>query len=164
MWLILAAVIAVCAVGVLAVLFSMRGRIQDMIRTETEAYLKARFHSTFEFKNFSVSINPAVHVVITGAVLCHNGRTDIPPLIEVAKVFFNANVSGLLANKVTVSTVHLEGLKINTPPREPGAPPLIYGTNTDLAKKYPFTIGEVMAENVMLTPLPKDPTKTTHPF
>jgi len=158
------AVVAVCGVAVLAVLFSLRGRIQEMIRSETEAYLKTRFHSTLEFKDFSVSINPGVHVVITDLVLRHNGRTDVAPLIQIAKASFNANVSGLLAPKVTVSTLHLEGLKINTPPREPGAPSLIHGTNTDLVKKYPFTIGKVVADNAVLTPLPKDPAMTTHPF
>ena len=91
-----------------------------MIRSETEAYLRLRFHSELEFKDFEVSLRPGVHVVITGVVLRHNGRTDVPPLIEIAKVSFSANISGLLANKVTVSSVRLDGLQIHTPPRQTG--------------------------------------------
>ena len=99
----------------------MRGKIREMVRSETEAYLRLRFHSALEFKDFEISLRPGVHVVITGVVLRHNGRTDIPPLIEIAKVSFYGNISGLLANKVTVSSVRLEGLRIRTPPRETGA-------------------------------------------
>ena len=105
-----------------------------------------------------------MHVVITGVVLRHNGRTDIPPLIEIAKVSFNANLSGLLANKVTVSSVRLDGLQIHTPPRQPGGKPLIHRTDVDLAKKFPIVIGEVIADDAVIVPLPKDPAATAHPF
>ncbi len=135
-----------------------------MIRNETVAYLRLRFHSDIEFKDFEISLKPGVHVVIDNVVMRHNGRTDVPPLIEVAKVSFYANISGLLQDKVTVSSVRLDGLQIHTPPRRPGGPPLIQRTDADLAKKFPVVIGEVIADDAVLVPLPKDPTRTTHPF
>jgi hypothetical protein len=163
-WIILAAVMGALALASFAVLFSMRGKIKGMIRSETEAYLRLRFHSALEFEDFEISLRPGVHVVITGVVLRHNGRTDIPPLIEIAKVSFYANATGLLAHKVTVSTVHLEGLQIHTPPRQTGGPPLIHGTDADLAEKFPIVIGEMIADDAVLVPLPKNPALTAHPF
>jgi len=142
----------------------MRGTIRKMVRSETEAYLRLRFHSDLEFQDFEISLRPGVHVVITGVVLRHNGRTDIPPLIEIAKVSFNANITGLLANKLTVGSVRLDGLQIHTPPRQPGGRPLIHGTDADLSKKFPFVIGEIIADDAVLIPLPKDPASTQHPF
>jgi hypothetical protein len=38
-------------------------------------------------------------------------------------------------------------LQIHTPPREPGAEPLIHKTDQDLAEKYPVLIGEVRADD-----------------
>jgi hypothetical protein len=163
-WLILAAVVGGLALASFAVLFAMRGTIREMIRSETEAYLRLRFHSELEFRDFEISLRPGVHVVITGVVLRHNARTDIPPLIEVAKVSFNANISGLLANKVTVSSMRLDGLQIHTPPRQPGGKPLIHGTDVDLKKKFPIVIGEVIADDAVIVPLPTDPAATAHPF
>ena len=163
-WLILAAVVGGLALAAFALLFAMRGTIRGMIRSETEAYLRLRFHSELEFKDFEVSLKPGVHVVITGVVLRHNGRTDVPPLIEIAKVSFSANISGLLANKVTVSSVHLDGLQIRTPPRQTGGPPLIHGTDLDLTKKFPIVIGEIIADDAVIVPLPKNPALTAHPF
>src|SRR6202040_1734411 len=138
------------ALAAFALLFAMRGTIRGMIRRETEAYLRLRFHSELEFKDFEVSLKPGVHVVITGVVLRHNGRTDVPPLIEIAKVSFSANISGLLAKKVTVSSVRLDGLQIHTPPPQTGGPPLIHRTDVDLAKKFPFAIGEIIAADALM--------------
>ena len=163
-WLIIAVVAGGLALAAFGLLFAMRGKIRGMIRSETEAYLRLRFHSELEFKDFEISLKPGVHVVITGVVLRHNARTDIPPLIEIAKVSFNANISGLLAKKVTVSSVRLDGLQIHTPPRHAGGPPLIHGTDADLAKKFPIVIGEVIADDAVIVPLPKDPAATAHPF
>jgi len=163
-WIILAAVAGGLVLASFALLFAMRGKIREMVRSETEAYLRVRFHSALAFKDFEISLRPGVHVVITGVVLRHNGRTDIPPLIEVAKVSFYANISGLLANKVTVSSVRLEGLQIRTPPRETGGPPLIQGTDANLEEKFPIVIGEMIADDAVLVPLPKNPALTAHPF
>jgi hypothetical protein len=163
-WLILGAVVGGLVLASFAFLFAMRGKIRDMIRSETVAYLRLRFHSDIEFKDFEISLRPGVHVVIDDVVMRHNGRTDVPPLIEVAKVSFYANISGLLQDKVTVSSVRLDGLQIHTPPRRPGGPPLIQRTDADLAKNFPIVIGEVIADDAVIVQLPKDPSRTTHPF
>ncbi len=93
-WLILGSVVGGLVLASFALLFAMRGKIRGMIRSETEAYLRLRFHSELEFKDFKISLRPGMHVVIMGVVLRHNGRMDVPPLIEIAKVSFNANLRG----------------------------------------------------------------------
>jgi len=163
-WIIIGGITGTLVLLIAAIIFAKRGNIQKLIRSETEAYLRSKFRSDLEFKDFEVSLRPGVHVVVTDVVLRHNGRTDIPPLIQIRRVSFDASISGLLANKVTVDSVHLEGLQIQTPPRNSGGPPLIHATDTNLAEKFPVVIGEIIADDATLVPLPKDSSKTPRPF
>jgi hypothetical protein len=164
-WIIAGGVLCAIALGAVALLYSLRGTIRKMIRDQTVSYLRNRFHSDVEFQDFRVSLRPGVHVVVTGVVLRHNGRTDIPPLIQIQKISMNASLTKLLlGKKVEVSGVRLDGLQIHTPPRQASGQPLIHATQTNLAEKYPVVLDEVVADDAVLVPLPTDPSKTTHPF
>jgi hypothetical protein len=164
-WIIAGAVACAIVLGAAAFLYAMRGTIRGMIRDETVSYLRNQFHSDVEIQDFQISLRPGVHVVVMGVVLRHNGRTDIPPLIQIQKISMNASLKKLLlGKKVEVSGVRLDGLQIHTPPRQPGSKPLIHATQTNLAEKYPVVLDEVVADDAVLVPLPKDPSKTTHPF
>jgi hypothetical protein len=164
-WIIAGAVACAIVLGAAAFLYAMRGTIRGMIRDETVSYLRNQFHSDVEIQDFQISLRPGVHVVVMGVVLRHNGRTDIPPLIQIQKISMNASLKKLLlGKKVEVSGVRLDGLQIHTPPRQPGGKPLIHATQTNLAEKYPVVLDEVVADDAVLVPLPKDPSKTTHPF
>jgi len=58
-----------------------------------------------------------------------------------------AQLPELLRPRPYISFVQLDGLQIHTPPRGPGAEPLIHKTDQDLAEKYPVLIGEVRADD-----------------
>ncbi len=103
-------------------------------------------------------------MTITGLVLRHKGRTDIPPLIQVREVSMSANLPSLLRSKPHVSFVELHGLQIHIPPREPGEPPLIQKTDQDLAKKYPVLIEEVHADDAIIVVLRAQTEKPPHEF
>jgi hypothetical protein len=163
-WIIAGVVLSVLVIAAIVVLFFLRRPVQQIIRAQTEVYLQNQFHSDVEIKGFQVSLRPDVHVVVTGVVLRHNGRTDIPPLIEIAKITMSASLMKLLGKKIVVSSVHLEGLQIHTPPRQPGAKPLIHAKGLDLAEKYPVVIDEILADDAILVALPTDPSKAPRPF
>lgn len=118
-----------------------------LVRERTQKALQTHFASTVEFSDFDVTMFPRMRVTITGLVLRHKGRTDIPPLIQVRTVTMYAQLPALLRPRPHISFVQLDGLKIHTPPREPGGEPLIQKTDQDLAKKYPALIGELRADD-----------------
>jgi len=163
-WIIVGAVLSVLVLLPLVVLFSFRGAIQKFVRHRTEVYLKARFQSDVEFKDFQVWMRPGVHVVVDGLTLRHEGRTDVPPLIEIRRASFDTSLPGILGEKFRIHRVRLEGLQIHTPPRKTGEKPLISATDEDLAKKYPVIIEEILADDAILEPLPKDRGKPPRPF
>ena len=124
-----------------------------IVRMRTERILQTHFESKIEFSDFRVSWFPCVHATITGLVMRHKGRTDIPPLIQVHEVSMYANWLSLFEAKPRMSFVQLNGLQIHTSPRHPGDEPLIQGTNQDLAKRYPVLIEEMRADDAIIVVL-----------
>ena len=134
------------------------------IRNRVAKMLQTHFQSQVAFSDFDVSLFPTIHMTITGIVMRHNGRTDIPPLFQVSKASVYANLSNILRRKPHISLVELEGLQIHTPPRNPGGKPLLHGTDQDLAGKYPALIEEVRAEDAVLVILRNDSDKPPREF
>jgi hypothetical protein len=141
---------AIALVLLVAAGFLFGSNIHAMVRARLQKGLAAHFASTVEFSDFDVTMFPRMHVTITGLVLRHKGRTDIPPLIEVKTVSMYAQLAGLLQPRPYISFVQLDGLQIHTPPRVPGGEPLIHKTDQDLAKKYPVLIGEIHADDATI--------------
>jgi hypothetical protein len=124
--------------------------LHRFVRDRTQKVLQTHFASTVEFSDFDVTLFPRLRVTITGLVLRHKGRTDIPPLIEVKTVSMYAQLGELLRPRPYISFVQLDGLQIHTPPRVPGGEPIIHKTDEDLAKKYSVRIGEVRADDASI--------------
>ena len=154
----LALVVVVALVPVIA-LYVLGPKIHAILRNRVETVLKIHFESQVDISDFSVSLLPRVHVTITGLVLRHKGRTDIPPLVEVRKVSMDADIASLLRAQPHVAFVQLDGLQIHTPPRVPGGSPLIHGTDQDLATKYPVLIDQLVADDAIIVVLRADPGK-----
>lgn len=160
-WLIVA---VVAMVVLLAALYAFTPAIKTAMRKRTEAYLRARFQSDIEFSHFDVYLFPHVHVTIDGLTLRLQGRTDVPPLIQIEHVKFTASISGMLRKRFTIRDVRLDGLQIHMPPKGSGERPKILGTETDLAEKYPVLIGEIDANDALISILRGDPGKPPREF
>lgn len=138
--------------------------LPGFLRGRTVAILQTHFKSDVQMKDFKVALFPRAKVTITGLVLRHNGRTDVPPLIQANEIIVDANLSGLLLSKPHISSVRLVGLQINMPPRPPGSPPLLKKTDEDLSKKYPVVIEEIHADEALLLILRAQPGKEPTEF
>src|SRR5260370_23900108 len=101
---------AVAVAVFVATLYTFTPAIKTVIRKRTEAYLKARFQSDIEFSHFDVFLFPHVRVTIDGLALRLQGRTDVPPLIQIEQVKFVASISGMLRKRFTIRSVELHGL------------------------------------------------------
>ena len=149
-------ILGVLFVAFLVTLYAVAPTLHRIAEKRTEDYLRARFKSSIQFTDFHVSIYPRIHIVIDGLVMRHQGRTDIPPMIEISAINMYANFASLFSPRPTVSLVVLDGLRINTPPRHPGGQPLIHGTDVDLAGKFPVTIARITADQADITILRTD--------
>jgi AsmA-like C-terminal region len=137
-------------------------RLIDSTRLRTEEYLSKRFSSSVEIAAFHLRVFPSIRVEADGIVLRHHGRTDIPPLIEIASATFGANFEGLLGSKVDIRSIQLKGLRVNMPPRKAGGRPMFERTSLNLAEEYPVVIHEILADDVVLSIL-RDQTHSQNP-
>jgi hypothetical protein len=153
-WVI--SILALLFVAFLIALYAIAPTLHRVVRTRTEEYLRERFESSIQFKDFDVSVYPRIHVVIHELIMRHQGRTDIPPLIRIGAINIYANVGSLFSVRPTISQVILEGLRINTPPRHAGGEPLIHATDVNLSKKFPLTIARITADQANITILRTD--------
>jgi AsmA-like C-terminal region len=164
-WIVItAAVLLVLLAAPIVTLHVLAPRIHSYLRDRTEELLRARFASEVEISDFAVSLAPRVHITISGLILRHKGRTDIPPLVQVSKVSAYATLRSLLRRNPEITFVQLEGLRISTPPRVPGGPPLIHGTDQDLAAKYPVLVDELVADDADIVVLNGHPSKPPHEY
>jgi len=159
-------VLLVLIIGAVIAGYLLAPRIQDVARGRVENILQERFHSSVEFSNFYVDLYPRIRLTITDLVLRHKGRTDIPPLIQIQKVTIDSALLELWGPRHRVQRVQIVGLQIHMPPRNANGPPLIHGTSTDLAKKYPIFIEEMDADNALVVLLrkPQDADKPPNQF
>ena len=164
-WIVASIVIVglLLAVGAIVAFYALGPKLHRIARTRTEDYLRVRFKSSVEFADFHVSVYPRIHLVIDGLIMRHEGRTDIPPLIQISTITIDANFASLFAARPVISHVTLAGLRINTPPHHPGGKPVIHGTQVDLSSKFPVTIATITADDARLVILRRD-TKPPHEF
>jgi hypothetical protein len=165
-WIVVAAisVVVILLAAYVVTLHVMAPKLRALARAEVQERLQAHFKSSVHFDDFDVTLYPRIHVVVYGLVLRHQGRTDIPPLIQVHRLSFYTTLTGILRDRPEIGTVELDGLEIHTPPRTPGGPPLIHGTDQNLAEKYPILIHEIVANDALLVLLRKDSDKPPNQF
>jgi hypothetical protein len=159
----LSVVLAVLVLGIIA-LVAFGPLIKSQIRSRTEAYLRARFQSDVQFTHFDIALFPRPKITIDGLTLRLKGRTDVPPLVQIQRVWFTATLPDIWRKQYTIENVQLDGLQIRIPPKGSGARPRIGGTEVDLAKKYPVLIKQIHATNGLISILRDDPQKPPRDF
>ena len=102
-------------VGV-AVFLSWAMRATPHVRDRVVEALNQRFESQVELQSLDAAVFPSPRVGGTGLALRHKGRTDVPPLISIARFDASAGVMGLTRRPLHLNTIVLQGLEIRVPP------------------------------------------------
>jgi hypothetical protein len=97
------------------VALSWVSRATPHVRDRVVAALNENFASQVAIDELQASVFPRPQLSGAGLTLRHNGRTDVPPLIEIESFFANAGVRGLLRDPLHLREISLEGLEIRVP-------------------------------------------------
>ena len=151
------AVVALLLVG--ATLVGIYAR--PLLHARALAMLRSRFQGQVEIGDFHIQLFPIPTVTGSAIVVRHHGRTDVPPLIEIREFSATASFTGLLGQPLHIHTVHMQGLVIHFPPKEPGENAKLAGSSP---KDVPVLIDELVADDAELDMLPANPAKPTHQF
>ena len=151
------------AVVLIAAAVAGAGHIgKPLLRKRVVEFLHQDFESDVEIAWFNVSVFPRVRVTAGGIVLRHQGRTDVPPLIEIERLSMEASIPGLLKHTPRIQQVRLEGLKIHIPPKRKEKTP---GPSAwQELRKIPVVATHVVSEDAELVILRAAEEKPPLPF
>jgi hypothetical protein len=140
----------IVVVGLIAIFAAAAPMLSSMARSRIQETLQESFASDLQIQNLKVSLFPSVGVSGESVVFRRKGHPNDPPLIQIARFTARGNIFELLARHL--SLVHLEGLDIHVPPKDPGNthPPAIK------SKSPYFVIDEIIADGAKLTTIPRD--------
>jgi hypothetical protein len=88
----------------------------DTARAKVIEVLAARLDSEVQLDSFTIKVLPRLRAEGAGLTIRHKGRHDVPTLISIRSFAVEGDVLGVLRKHV--STVTLDGLQIQIPPRD----------------------------------------------
>jgi hypothetical protein len=139
--------------------FVLWSRVQELVREEAVRRMEEHFHGTAKLESLAFSLFPAPRLTGREVVLRHEGRTDIPPLIRIARFTADLTPWGLLADPIRIDRVVLEGLEIQiTSEEDDGSerPEPEDDKKDDPTETYAFVVGQVTADGTRLAIHPVD--------
>ena len=136
--------------------------IEQRLRPATVELLERRFNSRVELASLRVALTPKLSIRGEGLVLRYEGRTDIPPLISIRTFILESSPRELWNRRI--DRVHVDGLEIMIPPRRTDDMPDFSAGEPRGASEDDVRIGELVAENSLLTITPKREGKSPRVF
>jgi hypothetical protein len=136
------------------ILFTFLGarNIDDRTRQWVISELSTRFDSNVELKNLHVDITPRMQVTGEGLTLRYRNRTNVPPLIQIARFSFNLGVLGIVHVPRHIKGVFVENLVITIPPSDHHASPPPPKQSTSIPR---IIFNEIVCNDTSLIILPK---------
>lgn len=135
-------------------------RIEDRIRQSITQALSERFHSDVELKVLRIRAFSAPNVTGEGLVLRLQGRTDVPPIMQVEKFSFSVGLRALLQPVRHISLLRVQGMLITIPPREKNnSTPPPPKAQHDLTAVSNIEVDRVICDDTDIRILPKQSAK-----
>ena len=170
----IAALLGVATVGAFIAASMIAKRFEPMIRDQAMRYLSDRFHSKVEISALRINLpkmstlqillrhgrGAMVGVEGEGVSMHFGGKSDLPPLFQIKKLFFIVDLGVLTQSRKTVEFASLDGVEINIPPK--GEAPdveLSKGLGTDKTGELNVLIKDAQFDNALLVIHPQDQTK-----
>ncbi len=157
-WLIIIAIVVLIPVVGLLILAP---RLGPIARERVLKLLREKYQSEVELRDLQISLFPRVRATGQGLVMHYHGRTDLPPFITIRAFTAEAGLGALLASTKHASTLRLEGLEIQIPPKSERQPVAENDKKDSGEKPMDVVVDRVVADGTKLVILPsqegKDP-------
>jgi hypothetical protein len=149
---VLGIAIGLCA-GLILFIYLGARNIDDRTRQWVVRELASRFDSQVDLQSLHVETTPRMQVTGEGLTLRYHNRTDVPPLIRIARFSFNLGFLGLIHVPRHVKSLSVENMVITIPPSERNA-----SSSAPPRQSVPVprvTFGEIVCNDTTLLILPK---------
>lgn len=124
--------------------------VSRMIRDRAMQALRDDFGGQLKLKNLSVTVFPHFQLWGEGLTVRYQGRTDLPPLVQVRKFSADGDVISALSRHIRHA--RLDGLEIQVPPKSERTPRQKQSRTTNHPS---LVIDEIETDNAVLRTLPK---------
>jgi hypothetical protein len=106
------------SIAVLVAALSIWGAIyaKPLLKARAVTLLAAKFHADVQMGDFDVSLFPRIRIHGRNLSLRQEGRTDVPPLIQVDEFLAVAGLGAFIGKPWKLDRVNLMGLKVTIPP------------------------------------------------
>jgi hypothetical protein len=94
--------------------------VEARLRNSLTAALEDRFQSKVALEKLQIKLFPGLRVEGHHLSLRHQGRNDVPPLIQVETFSFSAGLLALFTPAKHIPLVRVQNLQISIPPRDSG--------------------------------------------
>jgi hypothetical protein len=141
-------------------LYMLGSHLTPIVRNRALDMLRSRFDSEAEIRQLEVSVWHGIAVSGKGLVVRHHGRTDVPPLLEIAEFSGHMGWLALIDKPWHIRRIELKGLTIHIPPKEKREPSSPKKKQRDI----PVIVDELVSNDGELDLLPGDPEKPIHQF
>lgn len=186
-WLIfVAATFGVIVLGLAGAGWYLSERLEPFVRAQTIAYLEQRFDGEVSLAKFDVSMpvrdplkvllergrGAHLRVKASGIGLKQKGAREGHPLLRIAGLTFQIDLSKVLDDPAIIDEVHVEGLRLALPPKgerqfaRPAESPAgaVPGSDATRERGKQVRVGRIIADGAKLTILPKDLAKAPLEF
>jgi AsmA-like protein len=149
-----------------AVVVAGFSQITPFVRDRALEALNSRFESRVALSTLQVKAFPVPALEGTGLSFRHQGREDIPPLIEIPAFSANAGLSGLLGKTIHLRRVELAGLTIRIPAGgiKAAGRELIEPNGKSSGMNRRLVVDELVSRSATLEIASKDPGKLPRHF
>jgi len=173
-WVILSIVAGVFAAFAILVAAARVPWSSETLRRRVEVGLAQKLNSQVELGSLSLRLAPELHIVGTGLIVRHKGRTDMPPLISIRKFTVRSSLVSLAHRHI--GEVVVEGLDLEIPPnpektsaqdlrqmQEDEQAALARAQRAAATPPRPkgfvdqFTIDQLVADQARMVVIPRDP-------
>ena len=140
-------------------MYFMATHLKPIVRSRALDMLRSRFDSEAEIGELDVSLLHGIAVSGKALAVRHHGRTDVPPLLEIAEFSGDMGWLSLVKKPWHIRRIELRGLTIHIPPKDE--------RQIETKKKrrdIPVIVDELVSDDAELDLIPKDPNKATHQF
>ena len=176
-WLIGGTIVVVVLLAVAALaLWRYSKRFEPFIREQAVRYLEQRFRSRVELASLRVSApvtsiwrikQTPLRVHGEGLVMHFRNRTDLPPLVRVARFELESTFESLWASPRRIRQIRLDQLEINVPTkreRQASAPAAAEPERQPTTPGTPVIVDTILAKDAALRIYPNNPERPPREF
>jgi hypothetical protein len=135
-----------------------------LLKRRAVELLSEKFQGEVQLNDLEVSVFPMVRIRGSGLAVRYQGRSDVPPVIQVQEFTSRASLLGLLGKPWKIDAVELRGLVIQIQPKDRNSPGSAARGNWTRIKDMPVLVRELIVDDGRLEVLPRTPDKPPHIF